>query len=113
MVLYPEVQKKAREEIDTVMGPNRLPDFEDRSSLPYINAIVKESMRWHLVLPLGGTFFFLIKVTTILKSSKGVPHMSTNDDEYNGYFIPKGTIMIVNAWSGRQLTSIFSPDVLI
>ena len=57
MVLYPEVQKKAQVEIDTVVGPNRLPDFHDRPSLPYINAIVKESMRWHLVLPLGGPFF--------------------------------------------------------
>ena len=59
MVLYPEVQKKAQEEIDAVMGPNRLPDFEDRPSLPYINAIVKELMRWHLVLPLGGSFLYL------------------------------------------------------
>ena len=57
MVLYPEVQRKAQKEIDAVMGPNRLPDFSDRPSLPYINAIVKESMRWHLVLPLGGPFF--------------------------------------------------------
>ena len=56
MVLYPEVQKKAQVEIDAVVGPNRLPDFHDRPSLPYINAIVKESMRWHLVLPLGGPF---------------------------------------------------------
>ena len=52
MALYPEVQKKAQAEIDAVVGPHRLPDFEDRSSMPYINAIVKESMRWHLVLPL-------------------------------------------------------------
>ena len=53
MAIYPEVQKKAQAEIDAVVGPHRLPDFEDRPSLPYINAIVKESMRWHLVLPLG------------------------------------------------------------
>ena len=53
MVLYPEVQKKAQMEIDTVVGPNRFPRIEDRDSLPYINAVVKESMRWHLVLPLG------------------------------------------------------------
>jgi cytochrome P450 len=52
MALYPEVQKKAQAEIDAVVGPHRLPDFEDRPCLPYINAIVKESMRWHLVLPL-------------------------------------------------------------
>ena len=52
MALYPEVQKKAQAEIDAVVGSTRLPDFDDRPSLPYINAIVKESMRWHLVLPL-------------------------------------------------------------
>jgi len=81
MALYPEVQKKAQAEIDAVVGPNRLPDFEDRPSLPYINAVVKESMRWHLVLPLG------------------LAHMATNDDEYNGYYIPKGTVVIGNGWS--------------
>jgi len=81
MSLYPEVQKKAQAEIDAVIGPNRLPDFQDRPSLPYINAVVKESSRWNLVLPLG------------------VPHMSTTDDEYNGFYIPKGTVLICNAWS--------------
>ena len=57
MALYPEVQKKAQEEIDSVVGRNRLPEFEDRPFLPYINAIAKESMRWHLVGPLGGQIF--------------------------------------------------------
>ena len=57
MALYPEVQKKAQAEIDAVVGPNRLPDFHDRPSLPYINAIVKESSRWNLVLPLGGSCY--------------------------------------------------------
>ena len=56
MALYPEVQNKAQAEIDAVIGPDRLPDFQDRPSLPYINAVVKESMRWHLVLPLGDFF---------------------------------------------------------
>ena len=53
MALYPEVQKKAQAEIDAVVGPNRLPDFHDRPSLPYINAVVKESSRWNVVFPLG------------------------------------------------------------
>lgn len=53
MVLYPEVQQKAQEEIDHVLGPNQLPDFSDRSSLPYIEAIVNETLRWQPVVPLG------------------------------------------------------------
>ena len=65
MALYPEVQKKAQAEIDTVVGPHRLPDFEDRPSLPYINAIVKESMRWHLVAPLGASTVVVVVVSTI------------------------------------------------
>jgi len=81
MALYPEVQKKAQAEIDAVVGPNRLPDFQDRPSLLYINAVVKESMRWNIVVPLG------------------IPHIATNADEYDGYYIPKGTIVIGNAWS--------------
>ena len=62
MALYPEVQKKAQAEIDIVVGPNRLPDFGDRPSLPYINAVIKEVMRWHLVVPLGEIFFFIITI---------------------------------------------------
>ena len=39
--------------------------------------------------------------------------MATNDDEYNGYYIPKGTILIVNIWLGRLLNPIFCPEILI
>ena len=60
MALYPEVQKKAQAEIDAVVGLNRLPEFEDRASLPYINAVVKELLRWHLVGPFGTTFLYII-----------------------------------------------------
>ena len=102
MALYPDVQKKAQAEIDAVVGPNRLPDFQDRSSLPYINAVIKESSRWNLVLPFGRAFDMII--IAILTSSEGVPHMSTLDDEYNGFYIPKGTIMIANAWLVQPLT---------
>jgi cytochrome P450 len=93
MALYPEVQKKAQAEIDAVVGPDRLPGFQDRPSLPYINAIVKEVLRWHVILPLA------------------IPHAATNDDEYNGYYIPKGTILIGNAWSILKDPVVFrNPD---
>ncbi|KAF8815532.1 cytochrome P450 [Phlegmacium glaucopus] len=90
MALYPEVQRKAQAELDAVVGPNRLPDFEDRPSLPYINAIVKESMRWNLVLPLA------------------IAHVATNDDEYNGYYIPKGTVVMGNSWSILHDPEVFN-----
>ena len=96
MALYPEVQKKAQAEIDAVIGPNRLPDFKDRPSLPYINAVPKKVMHWHLVTPLGEVFSSsrFIPLTRPL----AIPHMSTNDDEYDGYYIPKGTIVFGNSW---------------
>ncbi len=80
MALYPDVQKKAQAELDKVVGSRRLPDFTDRQSLPYINALVKELTRWHIVAPTA------------------IPHATIQDDEFNGYFIPKGSVVIVNLW---------------
>ena len=112
MALYPEVQKKAQAEIDAVVGLNRLPDFHDCPSLPYINAVVKESTSWNLVFPLGRHFVITI-IVTILTSSEGVPHMSTIDNKYNGFYIPKGMIIFANAWLVRPLNPIFCPEFLI
>lgn len=53
MTLFPEVQAKAQEEIDQVVGHDRLPDFRDRENLPYVDAILMETLRWHPVIPLG------------------------------------------------------------
>jgi len=53
MVLHPEVQAKAQAEIDRVIGKDRLPDFDDRPELPYLDAIFRETLRWHPVGPLG------------------------------------------------------------
>ena len=91
MALYPEVQKKAQAEIDAVVGQNRLPDFHDRPSLPYINAVVKESMRWNLVLPFGRSFV-IIFITTIPTSSEAIPHMSTIDDDIMASIFRKGQL---------------------
>ena len=45
MILYPDVQRKAQEELDRVIGEDRLPGFEDRKNLPYVNALCKEIHR--------------------------------------------------------------------
>ena len=76
MALYPSVLSRAREEIDKVVGKDRLPTFEDRNALLYIQAIFLECMRWRPIVPLG------------------VPHRLIEDDYYNGYFIPAGTLVI-------------------
>lgn len=53
MMLYPEAQRRAQAEIDSVLAKNVLPDFSHRKSLPYVEAVLRETMRWHSVAPLG------------------------------------------------------------
>jgi cytochrome P450 len=72
MALYPAVQKRAQEEIGHVVGGDRLPNFEDRASLPYVDAILRETLRWWCVVP------------------QGIPHTTTAEDVYNGFYFPKG-----------------------
>jgi cytochrome P450 len=53
MVLNPEVQKRAQEELDTVIGHGRLPTMDDRSRLPYMDALLLEVLRYHPIGPMG------------------------------------------------------------
>ncbi|KAF8992545.1 cytochrome P450 [Cyathus striatus] len=93
MVLFPEVQKKAQAEIDEVLGQSRLPELSDRSSLPYVEAVMHEVLRWNTVVP------------------SGIPHSSITDDVYKGMFIPKGTVLIANAYAILRDESIYAdPD---
>lgn len=80
MLVYPEVQKRAQKELDDVLAMDRLPTFVDRSELPYIDCITWECLRWNPVLPMG------------------LAHYVSNNDEYNGYFIPRGTSVLPNVW---------------
>ncbi|KAH7093538.1 putative cytochrome P450 oxidoreductase [Paraphoma chrysanthemicola] len=82
MLLFPDAQRKAQEELDRVVGPERMPTMEDEQSLPYIRCCTKESLRW---MP-----------TTILGA---VPHATTQDDYYNGYLIPRNAGVMNNVWS--------------
>jgi hypothetical protein len=53
LTLFPQVQRRAQAELDIVVGRDRLPTFDDRPRLPYIEALCKELMRWQMVTPLG------------------------------------------------------------
>ena len=52
LVLYPQVQRRAQAELDAVIGRDRLPTFDDRPRLPYIEAFCKELMRWKMATPM-------------------------------------------------------------
>ena len=67
MVLFPEVQAKAQAELDAAVGNERLPCFNDRDSLPYINAVCKEVLRWHTVAPLGTVSVSLMSLGMLMK----------------------------------------------
>lgn len=97
MCLYPEAQKKGQAELDRVLK-GRLPEFNDRPSLPYIIAMVKETMRWLTVTPFGTPHSAFPWRHLKFYSVLGQVHMATDDDEYEGYHIPKGTIVIGDAW---------------
>lgn len=88
MVQYPEVQARAQKELDEVLGKTQLPSFDDEGALPYLAALVKETLRWQLVTPLG------------------VPHLLEQDDEYRGYTIPAGALIFPNAWYVSVLSTI-------
>jgi cytochrome P450 len=53
MLVHPDVQAKAQAEVDRVVGPDRLPEVEDRERLPYVEAVVNECLRWIPVIPIG------------------------------------------------------------
>ena len=57
MVLQPDIQRRAQNELDSVLGQDRMPSFDDRSSLPFIDCIVLEVLRWNVVTPLGTVSF--------------------------------------------------------
>ncbi|KAI0642611.1 CyP450 monooxygenase [Trametes meyenii] len=94
MVQNPDIQRKAQEELDLIVGSDRLPEFHDRPLLPYVNAVVKEVTRWHSVVPLG------------------VAHRTLGEDEYNGCRIPTGSILVANAWAmSRDSEAYPNPDI--
>ena len=86
--------KKAQDELDRVVGRDRLPEFSDRENLPYINAIVKEVIRWNPPLPIA------------------IPNRVTQDDVYRGYIIPEGANVVQNVWAIFRDSTVYpNPEV--
>jgi len=83
ITLNPEVQKKAQKELDSVLTASRssFPSYDHKPQLPYLQAVLKEVMRWRPVFPLG------------------IARRTDRDDWYNGSFIPRGTTVMPNVWS--------------
>ncbi|KAJ3517668.1 hypothetical protein NLJ89_g347 [Agrocybe chaxingu] len=93
MATNPDVQKKAHAEIDALLGAQRLPEFYDRPSLPYIEAMYRELMRCTPPLRLG------------------INHLLAEDDVYGNYFLPKGSIVFANIWAMTHDPEVYeNPD---
>ncbi|KAJ7432401.1 cytochrome P450 [Mycena latifolia] len=95
---HPEVQARAHEELDRVIGRDHWPNTEDEARLPYIRAIIKEVQRVHAPFWMA------------------TPHCSTEDYEYNGMFIPKNTVVVLNCFTLHHNeerypdSHVFNPD---
>ena len=80
MLLFPETQRVAQEELDRVVGAGRLPDWGDEENLPYLRAMMKEVLRWRPV------------------NKAGMMYARSEEDWYRGWFIPKGCVVMLNRW---------------
>ncbi|KAJ6582748.1 cytochrome P450 [Mycena sp. CBHHK59/15] len=89
MLANPDAQRQAQAEIDFVTGRKYLPSFHDRDALLYVSALVKEVLRWENV-----ALFAL-------------PHFLTTEDEYHGYRLPAGSIVIGNTWSAIYSRALY------
>ncbi|KAJ7704017.1 cytochrome P450 [Mycena rosella] len=92
MLSFPDAQNRAQEELDAVVGRSRMPTFADYKSLPYLRALIKETLRWMPVNPIG------------------LSHRLIEDDYYEGHLIPKGSIVIANVWALNRDPEVYGPD---
>ncbi|RVX72874.1 hypothetical protein B0A52_03227 [Exophiala mesophila] len=90
MMLFPEVQKRCHDELDRIVGSDRLPTIEDFESLPYIRQTAKEALRW---------------IPTAI--SGAIPHAALADDVIDGYVIPKGATVVLAVWSANNDPVLF------
>ncbi|KAK2755050.1 hypothetical protein FQN54_006578 [Arachnomyces sp. PD_36] len=94
----PEALKKAQKDVDRRCGADRSPGIDDIDSMPYIEACVREVLRWRPAV------------------AGGIPHMLTQTDQYKGYVFPAGTVFFANSWgihhdeNEYEDPEIFNPD---
>ncbi|RXH73490.1 hypothetical protein DVH24_016312 [Malus domestica] len=81
LIKNPRVQQKAQEELDKVIGVDRVLTENDFSNLPYLQCVAKEALRLHPPAPLM------------------LPHRANADVKIGGYDVPKGSIVHVNIWA--------------
>ncbi|KAI4875130.1 hypothetical protein NFI96_000857 [Prochilodus magdalenae] len=81
LVKYPDMQSKLQRQIDKVVGRDRLPSMEDKTSLTYLDAFIYEAMRYTSFVPMT------------------IPHSTTSDVVFEGIHIPKDTVVFINQWS--------------
>ncbi|KAK4508312.1 hypothetical protein PRZ48_002050 [Zasmidium cellare] len=92
MCHYPQYQSILHEEIDRVLG-DRMPTFEDMPDMPVLRAFIRETLRWRPPVPTG------------------IPHALIQDDVYEGYHIPKGSVIHPLEWSISRDPEVFpEPD---
>jgi cytochrome P450 len=85
----PEVMKKAQQELEGVVGKDKIVEESDIHKLPYLHAVMKETLRLHPALPLL------------------VPHCPSQTCTVGGYTITKGSRVFVNVWAIHRDPSIW------
>lgn len=95
MVVFPSWLQKLQGELDAVCE-DRLPEMKDMEKLPLLRAVVKEVVRWRPPVPTGVCHRSLLPASADRKL--GIPHASTKDCVYKGYFIPAGSTIHAMEW---------------
>lgn len=90
LIRHPKILDKVQQELDSIVGQDRLVNESDLPNLPYFQAMIKEVFRLHPSTPLS------------------LPRISADPCEINGYYIPKNTTLLVNVWAIARDPNVWS-----